>query len=65
MKKELAGEYFSLLALIQGTVRHIECTPREMEVYITHLDKLMRRYIQRLQWLLSGETARCPGGRGA
>ncbi|XP_055265618.1 von Willebrand factor A domain-containing protein 3A isoform X4 [Moschus berezovskii] len=39
---------------INGTVRHIECTPREMEVYITHLDKLMRRYIQRLQWLLSG-----------
>uniref|UniRef100_A0A4W2GBN5 von Willebrand factor A domain containing 3A n=2 Tax=Bos indicus x Bos taurus TaxID=30522 RepID=A0A4W2GBN5_BOBOX len=39
---------------INGTVRHIECTPREMEEYIIYLDKLMRRYIQRLQWLLSG-----------
>ena len=54
-----------MLALIQGTVRHIECTPREIEEYIAHLDKLMRRYVQRLQWMLSGETARGPGGWGA
>lgn len=35
-------------------VRHIQCTPREMDAYITGLEKLMRRYVQRLQWLLSG-----------
>nr|XP_031543137.1 von Willebrand factor A domain-containing protein 3A [Vicugna pacos] len=39
---------------INGMVRHIQCTPREMEAYITGLEKLMRRYVQRLQWLLSG-----------
>ncbi|EPY74543.1 von Willebrand factor A domain-containing protein 3A [Camelus ferus] len=37
-----------------GMVRHIQCTPREMDAYITGLEKLMRRYVQRLQWLLSG-----------
>nr|XP_010959331.2 von Willebrand factor A domain-containing protein 3A [Camelus bactrianus] len=39
---------------INGMVRHIQCTPREMDAYITGLEKLMRRYVQRLQWLLSG-----------
>lgn len=52
-----------MLALIQGMVRHIQCTPREIEAYITHLEKVMRCYVQRLQWLLSGEPACYPGGR--
>ena len=46
-----------MLALIQGIVRHIQWTPREIEVYITCLKKVMRHYVQRLQWLLSGEPA--------
>lgn len=50
------------LALIQGIVRHIQWTPREIEAYITGLEKVLRRYVQRLQWLLSGESARHPGG---
>ncbi|XP_049644109.1 von Willebrand factor A domain-containing protein 3A [Suncus etruscus] len=39
---------------INGTVKHLRCTPREMDIYISCLEKLMRRYVQRLQWLLSG-----------
>ncbi|XP_047636291.1 von Willebrand factor A domain-containing protein 3A isoform X2 [Phacochoerus africanus] len=39
---------------VNGMVRHIQCTPRELEVYITCLERVMRRYVQRLQWLLSG-----------
>nr|XP_051703455.1 von Willebrand factor A domain-containing protein 3A isoform X2 [Oryctolagus cuniculus] len=39
---------------IKGVVRHIQWTLREMEAYISRLEKLMRRYVQRLQWLLSG-----------
>ncbi|XP_062036353.1 von Willebrand factor A domain-containing protein 3A isoform X4 [Lepus europaeus] len=39
---------------IKGVVRHIQWTLREMEAYISCLEKLMRRYVQRLQWLLSG-----------
>ncbi|XP_048967263.1 von Willebrand factor A domain-containing protein 3A isoform X2 [Canis lupus dingo] len=39
---------------INGRVRHIQWMPREIEVYITCLEKVMKRYVQRLQWLLSG-----------
>ncbi|XP_005405117.1 PREDICTED: von Willebrand factor A domain-containing protein 3A isoform X3 [Chinchilla lanigera] len=41
-------------AEIKGEVRHIQWTLREMDVYIVCLTKVMRRYVQRLQWLLSG-----------
>ncbi|XP_019505469.1 PREDICTED: von Willebrand factor A domain-containing protein 3A isoform X2 [Hipposideros armiger] len=39
---------------VNGIVRHLHWTPREIEAYITCLQKVMRRYVQRLQWLLSG-----------
>uniref|UniRef100_G3T2G0 von Willebrand factor A domain containing 3A n=1 Tax=Loxodonta africana TaxID=9785 RepID=G3T2G0_LOXAF len=39
---------------INGLVRHLQWTLWEIETYITHLDKVLRRYVQRLQWLLSG-----------
>ncbi|XP_054549899.1 von Willebrand factor A domain-containing protein 3A [Talpa occidentalis] len=39
---------------INGVVKHVQWTPREMEAYIACLEKVMRRYVQRLQWLLSG-----------
>lgn len=50
------------LALLQGVVRHIQWTPREVDTYIACLEKVTRRYAQRLQWLLSGEPACCPRG---
>ncbi|XP_057633972.1 von Willebrand factor A domain-containing protein 3A isoform X3 [Chionomys nivalis] len=39
---------------INGVVRHIQWTLWEMETYITSMEKVMRGYVQRLQWLLSG-----------
>nr|XP_054098649.1 von Willebrand factor A domain-containing protein 3A isoform X4 [Callithrix jacchus] len=39
---------------IHGVVRHIQWMPREMEVYIRCVEKVLRCYVQRLQWLLSG-----------
>ncbi|XP_045142037.1 von Willebrand factor A domain-containing protein 3A isoform X2 [Echinops telfairi] len=39
---------------INGLVRHLQWTLWEIETYITHMEKVMKRYIQRLQWLLSG-----------
>ncbi|XP_019062940.2 von Willebrand factor A domain-containing protein 3A [Fukomys damarensis] len=41
-------------AEINGVVRHIQWTLREMDVYIACLEKVTRCYTQRLQWLLSG-----------
>uniref|UniRef100_A0A8C9KNF2 von Willebrand factor A domain containing 3A n=1 Tax=Panthera tigris altaica TaxID=74533 RepID=A0A8C9KNF2_PANTA len=51
-----SAKYCNILPSIEinGVVRHIQWTPREMEAYITCLEKVMRRYVQRLQWLLSG-----------
>ncbi|XP_040611258.1 von Willebrand factor A domain-containing protein 3A [Mesocricetus auratus] len=39
---------------INGVVRHIRWTLWEMETYIACMEKVMRCYVQRLQWLLSG-----------
>nr|XP_034372547.1 von Willebrand factor A domain-containing protein 3A [Arvicanthis niloticus] len=39
---------------INGVVRHIQWTLWEMETYITCMEKVMRCYVQRLHWLLSG-----------
>ncbi|XP_075828188.1 von Willebrand factor A domain-containing protein 3A isoform X1 [Microtus pennsylvanicus] len=39
---------------INGVVRHIQWTLWEMETYIMSMEKVMRGYVQRLQWLLSG-----------
>ncbi|XP_028620040.1 von Willebrand factor A domain-containing protein 3A [Grammomys surdaster] len=39
---------------INGVVRHIQWTLWEMEAYITCMEKVMRCYVQRLHWLLSG-----------
>ncbi|TKC46560.1 hypothetical protein EI555_001848 [Monodon monoceros] len=51
-----SAKYCSIFPSIEinGMVRHIQCTPREIDAYITHLEKVMRCYVQRLQWLLSG-----------
>lgn len=65
MEKKLTGGNPPPLASIQGTVRHIQWTPREIDAYIACLEKVTRRYVQRLQWLLSGEPACRPGGGGA
>ncbi|XP_022382375.1 von Willebrand factor A domain-containing protein 3A isoform X7 [Enhydra lutris kenyoni] len=61
----MSTKYCSILPSIEinGIVRHIHWTPREMKAYITCLEKVMRRYVQRLQWLLSAHTTDrlCPG----
>uniref|UniRef100_A0A9L0T4S6 von Willebrand factor A domain containing 3A n=1 Tax=Equus caballus TaxID=9796 RepID=A0A9L0T4S6_HORSE len=55
-QRSASAKYCSVFPSVEinGTVRHIQWTPRELEAYITHLEKVMRRYVQRLQWLLSG-----------
>ncbi|XP_029805813.1 von Willebrand factor A domain-containing protein 3A [Suricata suricatta] len=51
-----SAKYCNILPSVEinGVVRHIQWTPRETEAYITCLEKVTRRYVQRLQWLLSG-----------
>nr|XP_012645566.1 von Willebrand factor A domain-containing protein 3A isoform X1 [Microcebus murinus]XP_012645567.1 von Willebrand factor A domain-containing protein 3A isoform X1 [Microcebus murinus]XP_012645568.1 von Willebrand factor A domain-containing protein 3A isoform X1 [Microcebus murinus] len=51
-----SAKYCSVFPSIEvnGVVRHIRWTPRDMELYVRCVEKVMKRYIQRLQWLLSG-----------
>ncbi|XP_067859637.1 von Willebrand factor A domain-containing protein 3A isoform X2 [Heptranchias perlo] len=39
---------------ISGVVKHLQLQPRELEEYIEQVERVLRRYLQRLQWLLSG-----------
>ncbi|XP_058278568.1 von Willebrand factor A domain-containing protein 3A isoform X2 [Hirundo rustica] len=38
----------------EGVVKHLQFHPKELEAYTEQLEKVLQRYIQRLQWLLSG-----------
>ncbi|OWK61882.1 von Willebrand factor A domain-containing protein 3A [Lonchura striata] len=38
----------------QGVVKHLHFQPKELETYTEQLEKVLQRYIQRVQWLLSG-----------
>ena len=56
VKKEVAARYCSTFPSINlnGTVRHLQLRPGELKEYQEQLEKVIKRYIKRLQWLLSG-----------
>ena len=39
---------------IDGVIRHIQLRPLELKEYESQVEHVVRRYIKRLQWLLSG-----------
>lgn len=39
---------------IKGTVKHLQLLPHELEDYEKQVEKVLKRYLKRLQWLLSG-----------
>ena len=39
---------------MNGTVRHLQLRPGELKEYEDQCEKVLKRYIKRLQWLLSG-----------
>lgn len=39
---------------VKGVVKHLHLLPHELEDYEEQVEKVMRRYVKRLQWLLSG-----------
>jgi hypothetical protein len=51
---ETLNIYFTVYA-IQGVMKHLHLTSRELEEYETEIEKVMRRYVKRLQWLMSGK----------
>ncbi|XP_038841640.1 von Willebrand factor A domain-containing protein 3A [Salvelinus namaycush] len=60
--KRVSAKYCSIFPSvhINGMVKHLQLTPGELKQYLTQTERLLLRYIQRLQWLLSG--SRCVFG---
>ncbi|XP_063270109.1 von Willebrand factor A domain-containing protein 3A isoform X2 [Prinia subflava] len=56
LHKEVSAKYCSIFpsAEINGVVKHLQFHPKELETYTEQLEKALQRYIQRVQWLLSG-----------
>ncbi|XP_068063029.1 von Willebrand factor A domain-containing protein 3A isoform X1 [Anomalospiza imberbis] len=56
LHKKVSAKYCSIFpsAEINGVVKHLQFQPKELETYTEQLEKVLQRYIQRVQWLLSG-----------
>ncbi|XP_075686339.1 von Willebrand factor A domain-containing protein 3A isoform X3 [Rhinoderma darwinii] len=56
LHKKVSAKYCTIFPSVEikGVVKHLQFQPRELEEYIEQLEKTLKRYIQRLQWLLSG-----------
>ncbi|XP_071300191.1 von Willebrand factor A domain-containing protein 3A isoform X4 [Agelaius tricolor] len=56
LHKKVSAKYCSIFpsAEINGVVKHLQFQPRELETYREQLEKVLQRYTQRVQWLLSG-----------
>ncbi|KAM3916063.1 von Willebrand factor A domain-containing protein 3A [Leptodactylus fuscus] len=56
LHKKVSAKYCTIFPSVEinGVVRHLQFQPKELEEYIEQLEKALTRYIQRLQWLLSG-----------
>ncbi|XP_067671399.1 von Willebrand factor A domain-containing protein 3A-like [Haliotis asinina] len=56
LHKNVSAKYCDIFPSIniKGTIKHLQLLPHELKDYEEQLEKVLRRYIKRLQWLLSG-----------
>ncbi|KFP89190.1 von Willebrand factor A domain-containing protein 3A, partial [Acanthisitta chloris] len=56
LHKKVSAKYCSIFpsAEINGVVKHLQFQPKELEMYMEQLEQVLQRYVQRIQWLLSG-----------
>ena len=40
---------------VKGQIKHLHLTPHELGQYEVQVEKVLKRYLKRLQWLLNGE----------
>ncbi|XP_067912743.1 von Willebrand factor A domain-containing protein 3A isoform X6 [Heterodontus francisci] len=53
-QKLIAPKPTALTLARMGVVKHLQLRPHELEEYIEQVERVLCRYLQRLQWLLSG-----------
>ncbi|XP_053327974.1 von Willebrand factor A domain-containing protein 3A [Spea bombifrons] len=56
LHKQISAKYCTIFPSVEvnGVVKHLQFQPKELEDYTEQAEKVLRRYIQRMQWLLSG-----------
>ncbi|XP_059413501.1 von Willebrand factor A domain-containing protein 3A isoform X2 [Carassius carassius] len=56
VQKRVSAKYCDVFPSVQinGTVKHLHLTPGELKQYLSQTEKLVQRYGQRLEWLLTG-----------
>ncbi|KAM4657301.1 von Willebrand factor A domain-containing protein 3A [Amazona ochrocephala] len=56
LHKKVSAKYCTVFPSVEidGVVKHLQFQPKELEIYTEQLEKVLRRYIERIQWLLSG-----------
>ncbi|XP_062999114.1 von Willebrand factor A domain-containing protein 3A [Elgaria multicarinata webbii] len=54
--KKVSAKYCDIFPSVemQGIVKHLHIQPKDLDEYIEQTERVLRRYVQRLQWLLSG-----------
>lgn len=40
---------------MKGTIKHLQLLPHELKEYEKQVERVLKRYLKRLQWLLSGK----------
>ena len=51
----ILSHFIWLLSLLKGIKKHLHLQPKELEEYEDKLERVLKRYMKRLQWLLSGK----------
>ncbi|XP_019476290.1 von Willebrand factor A domain-containing protein 3A isoform X4 [Meleagris gallopavo] len=56
LHKKVSAKYCTIFPSVEinGVVRHLQVQSKELEIYIEQMEKVLLRYLQRIQWLLSG-----------
>ena len=56
INKTVPGRYCEIFPTVKvkGVTKHLHLTSRELEEYEAEIEKIMKRYVKRLQWLMSG-----------
>uniref|UniRef100_A0A8C2TWX9 von Willebrand factor A domain containing 3A n=1 Tax=Coturnix japonica TaxID=93934 RepID=A0A8C2TWX9_COTJA len=56
LHKKVSAKYCAIFPSVEinGVVRHLQVQSKELEMYIEQMEKVLLRYLQRIQWLLSG-----------
>uniref|UniRef100_A0A8C4VER7 von Willebrand factor A domain containing 3A n=1 Tax=Falco tinnunculus TaxID=100819 RepID=A0A8C4VER7_FALTI len=56
LHKKVSAKYCTIFPSVEinGVVKHLQVQPKELEIYTEQLEKVLQRYVERIQWLLSG-----------